>query len=70
MMEAALAAVETVAAGARESAMISACQLRDDRAGGGMRIASRGSDRVQLSPASSAIRSPASSPLPGGQRTA
>ena len=70
MMKPALAAVETVAAGARESAMIGACQLRDDRAGCGMRIASRGSDRVQPSPASSAIPSRASSPSSGGQKTA
>src|SRR5918995_1951394 len=68
MLEPALAAGETVAAGARESAMIGACQLRDDRAGCGMRIASRGSDRVQRSPASSAIPSRASSPSPGGQK--
>jgi transposase len=39
-MEPALVAVERVAAGARESAMIGACQRRDDRAGCGMRIAS------------------------------
>jgi hypothetical protein len=57
MMEPALAAVETVAAGARESAMIGACQLRDVRAGCGMRIAFRGFDRAQPSPASSAILS-------------
>ena len=68
MMKPALAAVEPVAAGARESAMIGACQLRDDRAGCGMRIGFQGSDRVQPSPASSAIPSRASSPLPGGQK--
>jgi hypothetical protein len=45
MMEPALAAVEGAAAGARESAMIGTGRLHDDRAGGGMRIASRGSDR-------------------------
>src|SRR5919106_1988159 len=68
MMEPALAAVETVAAGARESAMIGACQLRDGRAGCGMHIAAQGSDRVQPSPASSAIPSRASSPSPVGQK--
>src|SRR5918996_2434961 len=68
MVEPALTAVETVAAGAQESAMIGACQLRDDRAGCGMRIAFRGSDRVQPSPESLGIPSRASSPSPGGQK--
>jgi len=54
-MEPALAAVGNVPAGARESAMIAACQLRDAGAGCGMRIAFRDSNRARPSSGSSAI---------------
>jgi hypothetical protein len=64
----ALAAVGNVAAAARESAMIAACQLPDARAGCGMRIAFPGSARVRPSRGFSAIPTPASSPSPGGQK--
>src|SRR2546425_9098667 len=67
-MEPALAAVGNVAAAARESAMIAACQLRDARAGCGMRIVFRDSNRARPSSGSSAIPSRASSRSPGGQK--
>src|SRR6266849_2102266 len=50
--------------------MIHACQLSDDRAGCGMRIAFRASNRVRPSRGSSASPTPGSSRSPGGQKTA
>ena len=68
MREPALGAVGKAEAAARESGMIDACQLHDDRAGCGTRIASWDSDRVRSSPGSSASPTPASSPSPGAQK--
>ena len=48
--------------------MIRACQHRDDRAGCGIRIALRDSDRARRSWGSSGTRTPGCSPSPGGQK--
>src|SRR6266851_6462134 len=48
--------------------MIGACELRPARAGCGIRIAFRDSARVRLSPGSSVILTPASSPSRAGQK--
>jgi len=54
--------------GGQESGMIGACELRPARAGCGIRIAFRDSARVRLSPGSSVILTPASSPSRAGQK--
>ena len=53
---------------ARESGMIRACQLHDDRTGSGRRIGSRDSARVQPSSGSSGIRTRGCSRSPGAQK--
>ena len=68
MRKPALGADGNTGEAARESGMIGACQLHNDRGGCGMRIAFPGSDPTRPSPGSSAIPTPASSPSPGGQK--
>ncbi len=68
MRKPALGASGNAEAGTPKSGMIHACQLFDDSAGCGMRIAFRGSARVRPSSGSSAIPSRPSSRSPGGQK--